>query len=106
MYVAGMVIAGLADVINVRTLFMVSGFVLLFAGAVTLFLPALGETITEWRRTLILLRGLAAAPRLGAGRAASRSEIDRFILHTQELAGMTSRERDELAAQTLLAQAP
>ena len=105
MYVAGMGIAGLADVINVRTLFMVSGFVLLFAGAVTLLLPALGETVTEWKRTLKLLRGLEAAPRLGAGRAALRSEIDRFVQQVNGLERMPSKERDQLAAQTLIAQA-
>jgi CRP-like cAMP-binding protein len=93
-------------VMNVRTLFMISAFVLVIAGAVVLGLPALGETITEWKRTLMLLRGVEAAPRLGAGRAALRAEIDRFIHRLTELDGMTSSERDELAAQTLIAQAP
>ncbi|HXQ34780.1 MAG TPA: cyclic nucleotide-binding domain-containing protein, partial [Anaerolineales bacterium] len=102
----GMALAGLADVMNVRTLFMLSAFVLVIAGAVVLGLPALGETITEWKRTLTLLRGLEVAPRLGAGRAALRSEIDRFIRQVNGLERMTSKERDELAAQTLIAQAP
>ena len=106
MYVAGMALAGLADVMNVRTLFMISAFVLVIAGTVVLGLPALGETTTEWKRTLTLLRGLDAAPRLGPGRAALRSEIDRFIQRLNGLEGMTSNERDELAAQTLIAQAP
>ena len=106
MYVAGMALAGLADVINVRTLFTISAFVLVMAGTVVLGLPALGETITEWKRTLMLLRGVEAAPRLGAGRAALKSEIDRFIHRLTELEGMTSGERDELAAQTLIVQAP
>ena len=106
MYVAGMALAGLADVMNVRTLFMVSAFGLVIAGAVVLGLPALSETITEWKRTLTLLRGLEAAPRLGTGRAALRSEIDRFIQRLSGLERMTSGERDELAAQTLIADAP
>jgi CRP-like cAMP-binding protein len=101
-----MLLAGLADVMNVRTLFMVSAFVLVLAGAVALRLPALGETVTEWKRTFNLLRGLEAAPRLGFGRAASRLEIDRFIQRMDGLEGMTSNERDEFAAQTLIAQAP
>lgn len=106
MYVAGMALAGLADVINVRTLFMISAFTLVIAGTVVLRLPALGEIITEWMRTLSLLRGVEAAPRLGTSRAALRSEIDRFIQRVHGLERMTSRERDELAAQTLIAQAP
>lgn len=106
MYVAGMALAGLADVMNVRTLFMVSAFLLVLAGAVVLGLPALGESFTEWKRTLTLLRGLEAAPRLGIGRAALRSEIDRFVQQVGGLENMTSKERDELAGQTLIAQAP
>ena len=106
MYVVGMLLAGLADVMNVRTLFMVSAFVLVLAGAVALWLPALGETLTEWKRTLNLLRGIEPAPRLGLGRAASRAEIDHFIQKMDGLEEMTSNERDELAAQTLIAQAP
>ena len=85
---------------------MISAFVLVFAGSVALLLPALGETVTEWKRALNLLRGMEAAPRLGAGRAALRSEIDRFIQGLSGLERMTSRERDELAAQTLIAEAP
>ncbi len=104
MYVAGMLLAGLADVINVRSLFMISAFLLVIAGAVVLIVPALRETSEEWKRTLALLRGLEVAPRLGFGRAASRSEIDRFIQQINELEEMTSKERDSLAAQTLISQ--
>lgn len=106
MYVAGMLLAGLADLWNVRTLFITSAFLLVLVGAVALRLPALGETLTEWKRTLKLLRGLEAAPRLGMGRAASRVEIDRFIHQMDGLEMMTSPERDEFAAQAFIAQSP
>jgi CRP-like cAMP-binding protein len=106
MYVAGMMLAGLADLWNVRTLFITSAFLLVLVGAVALRLPALGETLTEWKRTLKLLRGLEAAPRLGMGRAASRVEIDRFIHQMPGLETMTSLERDEFAAQAFIAQSP
>jgi MFS family permease len=106
MLVAGMALAGLADLMNVRTLYAISAFALAIAGWVVLSLPALRETVTEWKRTLTLLRGVEAAPRLGTGQAASRAEIDRFVQQVRGLQGMTSRERDELAAQTMIAQAP
>jgi CRP-like cAMP-binding protein/cytochrome b561 len=106
MFVFGMALAGLADVFNVRTLFIISSFALFVAGAVVLVLPGLGQPAAEWNRILSLLRGAEAAPRLGAGKTATRSEIDRFILHMKELEGMTSKERDQLAAQTLVAEAP
>ena len=79
---------------------------LLFAGAVVLILPGLGQPAAEWKRTISLLRGAEAAPRLGAGRTATRSEIDRFISYMQEMAEMSPKERDQLAAQTLVAEAP
>lgn len=106
MYVAGMSLAGLADQLAVRNAFVASAFALLVAGAVVLRLPALTQTLAEWKRTFALLRGLQAAPRLGPGRAASRSEIDSFIHNMRYLERMTPRERDELAAQTLVACAP
>jgi len=106
MFVMGMALAGLADVMNVRTLLIISSFALLFAGAVVLILPGLGQPAAEWKRTISLLRGAEAAPRLGAGRTATRSEIDRFISHMPEMAGMSSKERQQLAAQTLVAMAP
>jgi MFS family permease len=106
MYVAGMALAGLADVMNVRILFMLSAFALVIAGTVVLTLPALAESVAEWKRTLTLLRGVEAAPRLGAGRAASRPEIDRFVQRIHGLQTMGPSEREELAAQTLVAQAP
>lgn len=106
MYVIGMALAGLADVFNVRMLFLISSIAMLAAGAVVLVLPGLGLPAADWKRTLALLRGAEAAPRLGAGRAATRSAIDRFVSQMKELEGMTSKERDQLAAQTLVAEAP
>jgi len=86
-------------------LFMVSAFLLVIAGAVVLIMPALRESTEEWKRTLALLRGIEAAPRLGFGRAASRSAIERFIKRVEGLEAMSSEERDTLAAQTLISQA-
>ncbi len=106
MFVLGMSLAGLADIMNVRLLFLISSFAMLAAGAVALVMPGLGQPLAEWRRLLNLLRGVEAAPRLGAGRAATVSEIESFILHRPEMASMTSKERKLLAAQTLVADAP
>jgi CRP-like cAMP-binding protein len=71
-----------------------------------LILPGLGQPAAEWKRTLSLLRGAEAAPRLGAGRTATRSEVDRFIGHMPEMAGMSAVERQQLASQTFVAEAP
>jgi CRP-like cAMP-binding protein len=78
----------------------------MIAGAVSLVMPGLSQPAAEWRRLLNLLRGVEAAPRLGAGRVATLVDIERFIEHTPELAGMSVKERKRLADQTLVADAP
>jgi CRP-like cAMP-binding protein len=106
MFVLGMSMAGLADLINIRTLFLLSSLAMLAAGAAVFFMPGLGQPAAEWRRLLSLLRGAEAAPRLGAGRIATLIDIACFIDYMPELAGMDLRERKRLAEQTLVADAP
>jgi len=96
--------AGLADIFDVRLLFLISGVMLLIPGTVILFMPELGPSRAEWKRTFALLRGVEAAPRLGAGRPTTLSEMDRFIGHMPQLAGMSKKERTQLASDTLVAE--
>jgi CRP-like cAMP-binding protein len=98
--------AGLADVIDVRLLFLLSSSVLLLGFFAVLVLPELRQPAAQWKRTFSLLRGIEAAPRLGAGRPATLAEVERFIGHLPDLAGMTPKERAQLAADTLVAEAP
>lgn len=106
MFVAGMALAGLADIFNVRTLFILSSLALLFAGTLVLMLPGLGLPAAEWKRVFSLLRGEEAAPRLGGGRTATRTEIDRFVDRIQGLGELPPREREQLAGQTFVVTAP
>ena len=106
MFVIGMLMAGLGDVIDVRMLYLVSSIALLVAGVASIGLPGLKQPAGEWKRLLNLLRGVEAAPRLGVGTAATVAEIDRFIAHRPELASMSDRERKQFASDTLVAEAP
>ena len=106
MFVLGMALAGIADLFDIRTLFLISSFALLFVGLVVLVLPGLGQPAAQWKRTLSLLRGAEAAPRLGVGRIAMRPEVERFFSHIPEMTGMGARELDQLAADMLVAEAP
>jgi CRP-like cAMP-binding protein len=105
LFLIGMSAAGLADYMDVRLLYLVSALMLVLAGIALLFLPELGQSRAQWKRTINLLRGVEAAPRLGAGRPATISEVERFIGHLPELAGMSPKERAQLAADTLVAEA-
>jgi MFS family permease len=106
LFLIGMSAAGLADVMDVRLLNLISALMLAAAGLMVLVLPDLGQSRAQWKRTFSLLRGIEAAPRLGAGRPATLAEVERFIARMPELKDMTARERAQLASDTLVAQAP
>ena len=105
-FLIGMAVAGLADIIDVRLLYMISSLLMVFIGVAILFMPELGQSRAQWIRTFDLLRGIEAAPRLGAGRPATLSEVERFIGHLPELAGMSPKERTQLVSDALVAEAP
>jgi len=105
LFLIGMSAAGLADFMDVRLLYLISALMLVLGGIALLFLPELGQSRAQWKRTIKLLRGVEAAPRLGAGRPATMSEVERFIGHLPELKGMSPKERAQLASDTLVAEA-
>lgn len=104
-FLIGMGAAGLADFMDIRLLVLITALMLVGAGLLVLLMPALGQSRAEWRRTIDLLRGIEAAPRLGTGRPATAVEVDHLITHLPQLAGMSSKERAQLAANTLVAEA-
>ena len=106
LFLVGMSAAGLADIMDVRLLNLISALMLLVAGIAVLFVPDLGQSAAQWKRTFSLLKGVEAAPRLGAGRPATLVEVERFISHMPALAGMSLKERAQLASDTLVAEAP
>jgi MFS family permease len=105
LFLIGMSAAGLADYIDVRLLYLVGASMLVLAGIALMFMPELGQSRAQWKRTINLLRGVEAAPRLGAGRPATMSEVERFIGHLPELKAMSPKERAQLASDTLVAEA-
>jgi MFS family permease len=95
-YLAGMGLAGLADVIQVDVMFAVSSVVLVGVSLVGAFLPGIGQPAAEWRRSLALLRGAAAAPAVAGGRPATVGDVEALGRYIPALAGMPQRDRDAL----------
>jgi CRP-like cAMP-binding protein len=95
-YLGGMGLAGLADIIDVRVLFAVSSAVLIVVSVLGALLPGIGQPAAEWRRTLALLRGAAAAPSVGGGRPATVDDVQALGRYIPTLAGMPQRDRDAL----------
>jgi CRP-like cAMP-binding protein/sugar phosphate permease len=105
-YLSGMALAGLADLIDVRLLFAVSSVVVIGAGALAAVLPGLGLPAAEWRRAISLLRGAAQAPGMGIGRPATADEIDALGRYIPALSGLTPRDRDGLIRRARVREAP
>jgi hypothetical protein len=105
MYMCGMLLAGLGDVVDVRVLWIVSA--ILFAGValITFVMPGLGQPAMEWKRAMKLLRGIKMAPGMSPPRAASPADIDLLIERVPALASLGKKERVLLAAQTLVCHA-
>jgi CRP-like cAMP-binding protein len=106
LFLIGMSAAGLADLMNVRTLYLISAVMLVGAAIAILVMPELGQSRAQWKRTIDLLRGVEAAPRLGVGRPATLVEVERFIHHLPQLSEMNLKERTQLASDMLVAEAP
>jgi CRP-like cAMP-binding protein/predicted MFS family arabinose efflux permease len=105
-FLIGMATAGLADVIDVRALYLISALMLLASGAWVLFMPGLGQPASEWRRAMSLLRAAPAAPGLGAGRAATLSDLDTLAGLLPSLSALSAKDREALAAQARVSEAP
>jgi CRP-like cAMP-binding protein len=95
-FLVGMGLAGLADVIDVRFLFVVSSIVVIAAALLTAFLPGLGQPAAEWRRALGLLRAAGSAPGMAVGRPASVADIETLLGFLPSLAAMPPRDREAL----------
>jgi hypothetical protein len=105
-FAIGMALAGLADLFDVRVLFLLAGALVLGCGLLTLAQPGLGQPSAEWRRMPAMLRAAPAAPGLGLGRAALLVDIELLAGHLPPLARLSRQERQGLAAQTRVYEAP
>jgi len=98
-FLAGMGVAGLADVIDVRLLYMVGGLVAVGCGAWALVLPGLGQPAAEWRRALALLRTAPAIPSLGAMRNVLPADVELLVGLLPELGGLDRAARERMITQ-------
>jgi len=95
-FLVGMGLAGLADVFDVRIMFIVSSFVVIGAGLISAVLPGLGQPAAEWRRAVSLLRGAATAPGLAIGRSATVGDLQALGRFLPALGGLPARDRAAL----------
>jgi DHA3 family macrolide efflux protein-like MFS transporter len=107
LFLVGMGLAGLADVIDVRWMYLISALMILVAGVWVLVLPGLGQPAAEWRRAMsLLLQAPASLGGLGLGRAASLADLDALAGVLPGLAALGARDRQGLAASSRVLEAP
>lgn len=106
LFLVGMGAAGLADVLDIRLLYLLSALLILVSGIWVLFVPGLGQPAAEWRRALGLLRAAGARPGLGAGRAATLADLDRLGGLLPALSALSPTERDSLRQHGRVLEAP
>ena len=106
LFLVGMAAAGLADVIDVRILYLASSLVMLGCGAWALFLPGLRQEAAEWRRALRMLRAAPVLPGLGAGRPALPSDFDRLVGLLPMLGKLDPKVRLALVSKSSVFEAP
>jgi CRP-like cAMP-binding protein/sugar phosphate permease len=106
LFLVGMGAAGLADVLDVRLMYLISALLILVSGVWVLFVPGLGQPAAEWRRALGLLRAAGARPGLGAGRPATLADMDRLAGLLPALASLSPQEREGLRQHARVLEAP
>jgi CRP-like cAMP-binding protein len=104
LYLIGMGLAGLADVLDVRVMFAVSSVALVVTALAGALLPGIGQPAAEWRRTMTLLRTAPKAA-LGVTRPATAADVEALGHYISALAGMSQRDRDALIAHGRVVQA-
>jgi CRP-like cAMP-binding protein/Na+/melibiose symporter-like transporter len=106
LFLVGMAAAGLADVFDIRALFLVSGALLLGSGLLALGMPGLGQPAPEWLRQVKLLRAAPSASSLSTSRAATSADMDLLAGHLPALVRLSAKERETFIAHARVSQAP
>jgi CRP-like cAMP-binding protein len=98
-FLIGMGAAGLADIVDVRLLYLLSALVTIGTAIWALVLPGIGQPAAEWRRALALLRQAPGAIGLGAGRAVLPADVDLLFGLVPALRGLSNADRDRIQTQ-------
>jgi CRP-like cAMP-binding protein/sugar phosphate permease len=91
----GMAAAGLADVIDVRTMVLICALLVGFAGGLALVLPGIGSTTAEWRGKLALLRAAPVEPVFVGVRSATLPDFNALVDYLPLIGDLEERQREQ-----------
>ncbi len=94
LFLIGMAVAGLADFMDVRLLYLISSLFVLGGAGMVLVLPGLRQGRAEWRQALNLLKAAPTVSTLGIGRLAVPADLDALVGLLPSLSTLSAKERD------------
>jgi CRP-like cAMP-binding protein/Na+/melibiose symporter-like transporter len=106
LFLTGMAMAGLADTLDVRMLYLASAVILLIGAGLVSVLPGLSQEGAEWKQALSFLRAARAAPGIGAGRAAVPADFDLLVGLVPMLAVLSEEERNGVVKAAKVVEVP
>ncbi len=108
MFLIGMASAGLADLLDVRMMYLAASLILLVAAVLAVALPGLRQERREWQQALSLLRAAPSAPGLsmGAGRPAQPADVDMLVGLVPALSVLTGKECADLVRSSRVQDVP
>jgi CRP-like cAMP-binding protein/sugar phosphate permease len=98
-FLVGMGAAGLADLLDVRLLYLASAVLTIGCGVWALVLPGLGQPAAEWRKALALLRAAPTARTAETGRGVTPADMELLVGLLPSLGGLSRAEREALMIQ-------
>ncbi len=96
LYLVGMGAAGLADLLDIRLMYLFSALFVLVSAIWVFYLPGLRQEAAEWKRAVKLLYAASKTPALEAGRNISPSDLDALIGLIPPLASLDRIDREAL----------
>jgi MFS transporter, DHA3 family, macrolide efflux protein len=98
-FLVGMAAAGLADILDVRFLYLLAAIITIGVAGWALVLPGIGQPAAEWRRALTLLRSAPVVSPLGDGRVVLPADVDLLVGLLPSLGGLSRSQREKIITQ-------
>jgi CRP-like cAMP-binding protein len=105
LFLTGMAVAGLADVIEIRLLIVLASSILIGAAVLTQLMPGLGRPAAEWRRAIQLLRTAPAVAGPATVRPATMLDFDKLAIRLPALALLEESRREGFVAKATVREA-
>ena len=96
LYLVGMGAAGLADMVDIRLMYLFSALLVLVSGIWVFFLPGLRQEAAEWKCAVQMLYAAPKVSTIKVGRRISSSDLDALIGLVPILTHLDGKERETL----------